>query len=194
MDGGREVNDVFFDNVRVPVSNLVGKENQGWTVAKFLLGNERTAIADLGRAKHQLARIKDIARSERFGGVPLIDDADFKDRLAEVELELMALEYTLLRIVAGESGGKAPGPEASLLKIKATEVQQATTELFLEAAGYYGFPNVPEAREHGWNEPPIGPEFAATAAPYYFNWRKSSIYGGSNEIQRGILAKFVLGF
>ena len=193
MDGGREVNDVFFDNVRVPVANLVGKENQGWTVAKFLLGNERTAIADLGRAKHQLARIKEIARTERFGGVPLAEDADFKERLADVELELMALEYTLLRIVAGESGGKAPGPEASLLKIKATEVQQATTELFLEAAGYYGFPSVPEARERGWNEPPIGPEFAATAAPYYFNWRKSSIYGGSNEIQRGILAKFVLG-
>jgi alkylation response protein AidB-like acyl-CoA dehydrogenase len=195
MDGGAEVNEVFFDNVKVPLSNLVGPENQGWTVAKYLLGHERTNIADIGRAKHQLARVKEIAAAERSdGGGTLLEDSEFRERIADVELDLIALDATILRIVAAETSGKPPGAEASLLKIKGSELQQALTELLIEAVGYYGFPYNPEAMEHGWNEPPIGPDYAATLAPAYFNTRKTTIYGGSNEVQRGILAKFVMGY
>ena len=194
MDGGAEVNEVFFDNVRVPVKNLVGLENQGWTVAKYLLGHERTNIADIGRAKHQLARVKEIAKAEHAHGVPLIEDAEFRERIADVELDLIALDATILRLVAAEASGRPPGAEASLLKIKGSELQQSLTELLIEAVGYYGFPFNREAMEHGWNEPPIGPDYAAALAPQYFNTRKTTIYGGSNEIQRGILAKFVMGF
>ncbi|KAB2956375.1 MAG: pimeloyl-CoA dehydrogenase large subunit [Rhizobiaceae bacterium] len=194
MDGGAEVNEVFFDNVKVPVTNLVGPENQGWTVAKYLLGHERTNIADIGRAKHQLARVKEIAAAERMEGGTLLEDAEFRDRIADVELDLIALDATILRIVAAEASGKPPGAEASLLKIKGSELQQALTELLIEAIGYYGFPYNREAMEHGWNEPPIGPDYAAPLAPAYFNTRKTTIYGGSNEVQRGILAKFVMGY
>ncbi len=193
MDGGREVNEVFLDDVRVPVANLIGPENQGWTVAKYLLGHERTGIADVGRAKLQLARVKEIAAAERSGGGALIEDADFRERIADVELDLIALDMTMLRLVAAELGGKPPGAEASLLKIKGSELQQSLTELLIEAIGYYGFPQDRAAIEHGKNEPPIGPDYAAPLAPQYFNWRKSTIYGGSNEVQRGILAKMVLG-
>ena len=194
LDGGAEVNEVFFDTVRVPVTNLVGPENQGWTVAKYLLGHERTNIADIGRAKHQLARVKEIAKAEHAHGVPLIEDAEFRERIADVELDLIALDATILRLVAAEASGRPPGAEASLLKIKGSELQQSLTELLIEAVGYYGFPYNREAMEHGWNEPPIGPDYAAALAPQYFNTRKTTIYGGSNEIQRGILAKFVMGF
>ena len=194
MDGGAEVNEVFFDNVKVPLSNLVGPENKGWTVAKYLLGHERTNIADIGRAKHQLARVKEIAAAERVEGGSLLDDPEFRERIADVELDLIALDATILRIVAAEAGGKPPGAEASLLKIKGSELQQALTELLIEAVGYYGFPYNYEAMEHGWNEPPIGPDYAAPLAPSYFNMRKTTIYGGSNEVQRGILAKFVMGY
>jgi alkylation response protein AidB-like acyl-CoA dehydrogenase len=188
------VNEVFFDNVKVPLANLVGPENQGWTVAKYLLGHERTNIADIGRAKHQLARVKEIAAAERAEGGTLLDDPEFRDRIADVELDLIALDATILRIVAAEASGKPPGAEASLLKIKGSELQQALTELLIEAVGYYGFPYNREAMEHGWNEPPIGPDYAAPLAPSYFNMRKTTIYGGSNEVQRGILAKFVMGY
>ncbi len=199
MDGGAEVNEVFFDNVKVPLANLVGPENEGWTVAKYLLGHERTNIADIGRAKHQLARVKEIAAAERApmaggGGGALLDDPEFRDRIADVELDLIALDATILRIVAAEASGRPPGAEASLLKIKGSELQQALTELLIEAVGYYGFPYNREAMEHGWNEPPIGPDYAAPLAPAYFNMRKTTIYGGSNEVQRGILAKFVMGY
>jgi len=193
MDGSREVNEVYFDNVRVPVENLVGEENKGWTVAKYLLGHERTGIADVGRSKHQFNKLKDIARGQMSNGRPLIEDPRFRDKLAEVEADIMALDMTVLRMIS-ESGARAPGPEASLLKLRGTEIQQAITELTLEAIGHYGFPYVPEARMQGWNEEPIGPEYAASVAPHYFNWRKASIYGGSNEVQRGIIAKMVLGF
>jgi len=198
MDGGAEVNEVFFDNVKVPLANLVGPENEGWTVAKYLLGHERTNIADIGRAKHQLARVKEIAAAERApmaggGGGALLDDPEFRDRIADVELDLIALDATILRIVAAEASGRPPGAEASLLKIKGSELQQALTELLIEAVGYYGFPYNREAMEHGWNEPPIGPDYAAPLAPAYFNMRKTTIYGGSNEVQRNIVAQTVLG-
>ncbi|MEN8196287.1 MAG: acyl-CoA dehydrogenase family protein [Pseudomonadota bacterium] len=194
MDGGAEINEVFFDNVRVPVTNLVGEEGKGWTVAKYLLGHERIGIADIGRAKHQLARVKEIAAAEQSDGDPLIDDPVFREKVAQIEIDLMALDMTILRMVSAEGAGRAPGPEASLLKIKGTDLQQGITELLIEAIGYYASPYVPEAMVHGWNEEPVGPDYAATIAPHYFNWRKASIYGGSNEVQRGIIAKMVLGF
>lgn len=193
MDGGHEVNDVFFEDVRVPVENLIGEENKGWTYAKFLLSHERAGIADVGRSKKQIARLKAIAKAEQANGKPLADDKRFRDKMSELEIDLMAVEFTELRALSRESSGKPPGPEANLLKIRGTEVQQRITELALEAVGYYANPYVPDALKDGWNEEPIGPEYAAPIAPKYFNWRKASIYGGSNEIQKGIIAKMVLG-
>ena len=193
IDGAHVVNQVFLEGVRVPKSNRVGKEGQGWTIAKYLLGHERTSIAGVGWCKQQVRRIKAIAQAEQMNGRPLIDDARFAAKLAVVEVDLMALEYTNLRVLAAESAGKAPGPEASLLKIKGTEVQQALTELLREAVGYRAHPLVPEVLKKGWNEAPIGPEYAMFVAPLYFGWRKASIYGGSNEIQKNIITKAVLG-
>jgi alkylation response protein AidB-like acyl-CoA dehydrogenase len=194
MDGGQEINEVFFDAVRVPKANLVGEEGQGWTIAKFLLGHERAGIAAVGRSKQQLQQVKQIAAVEQAGGAPLSTDRRFRERIAAVEVDLLALEAVVLQVLAAESAGKAPGPEASLLKIKGTDIQQAITELLVDAIGPYANPYVPEALEPGWNEEPIGPDHAAGIAPHYFNWRKASIYGGSNEIQRNIIAKMVLGF
>ena len=194
IDGGREVNEVFFDDVKVPLENLVGEENKGWDYAKFLLGNERTGIARVGTSKERIRRIKQLAAMERVGDRPVIDNPRFREKLAAVEVELKALEMTQLRVVANErkrARGK-PDPASSILKIKGSEIQQATTELLMDVVGPYAMPYQPE-QEEGWNEPPVGPEFAPTAAPTYFNWRKISIYGGSNEIQRNIIAKAILG-
>ena len=194
FDGGREVNEVFLDEVKVPLENLVGEENKGWDYAKFLLGNERTGIARVGTSKERIRRIKQLAALERVGDRPLIEHPRFREKLAAVEVELKALEMTQLRVVANErqrARGK-PDPASSILKIKGSEIQQATTELLMDVVGPYAMPYQPE-QEEGWNEPPIGPEFAPTAAPTYFNWRKISIYGGSNEIQRNIIAKAILG-
>lgn len=193
IDGGQEVNDVFFDGVRVPARNLVGEENKGWTYAKFLLSFERAGIADVGRSRKQLARLKQVARSEKTNGRPLAEDHRFREKIASVEIDLLALEFTELRALSRRAAGKEPGTEANILKIRGTEVQQRLTELHLEAVGAYANPYIPEALKDGWNEEPIGPDYAAGAAPRYFNWRKASIYGGTNEIQKGILAKFVLG-
>jgi pimeloyl-CoA dehydrogenase large subunit len=188
IDGGREVNEVFFDDVEVPLENRVGEENKGWTYAKFLLGNERTGIARVGLSKERIRRVKALARE-----VGLMDDARFREKVAAVEIELKALEMTQLRVVAAERNrkDKKPDPFSSILKIKGSEIQQATTELLLEVAGPYAMPFVPE--QEGRNEPPIGPDWAAPIAPTYFNWRKVSIYGGSNEIQKNIIAKAILG-
>ena len=193
IDGGQEVNDVFFDGVRVPARNLVGEENKGWTYAKFLLSFERAGIADVGRSRKQLARLKQVARSEKTNGRPLAEDHRFREKIASVEIDLLALEFTELRALSRRAAGKEPGTEANILKIRGTEVQQRLTELHLEAVGAYANPYIPEALKDGWNEEPVGPDYAAGAAPRYFNWRKASIYGGTNEIQKGILAKFVLG-
>jgi alkylation response protein AidB-like acyl-CoA dehydrogenase len=193
MDGGREVNEVFFDNVKVPAENLVGEENKGWTYAKFLLGNERTGIARVGASKRELKHLKEIAANEREGGQALIDSPRFRDKIAELEIELMALEITNLRMIAAMRGGKGPGPESSILKIKGSEIQQRLTELAMEAVGPYAAPFQREALEEGWNEEPIGPDYAAPLAPHYFNYRKVSIYGGSNEIQKNVISKMMLG-
>ena len=193
MDGGREINTVYLTDVKVPVENRIGEENRGWTCAKFLLGHERFGIARLSESKARLAYLKDIARRHRVGGTLLADDDDFMRSVAETEIELTALEYTELRALMDAEQGKAPGVEANMLKIRGTEVQQKISEMMMKAMGYYALPFVPEAMEYGWNEAPIGPEYAAGLAPTYFNMRKTSIYGGTNEIQRNIIAKTVLG-
>ena len=193
IDGNSEINDVFFDDVRVPVENLIGDEGQGWTIAKFLLGNERAGIAAVGRSKRQLTRLKEIAAQEPSGSGSLISEPRFADKITDVEVDLMALEYTTLKVLSEEMAGKPPSAAASLLKIKGTEVQQMLSELLMEAVGYYALPYMPDAQHTGWNKEPVGPDYAFSLAPYYFNWRKTSIYGGTNEIQKSIIAKMVLG-
>jgi len=193
IDGGREVNEVFFDDVRVPVENRVGEENGGWGYAKFLLGNERTGIARIGTSKARIRRLKEIAALERVGDTPLIEDERFRMKIAAVEVELKALEMTQLRVVAAARDRNEPDPASSILKIKGSEIQQAISELLLEAIGPYALPQETHDDGDRWNEPPIGPEWAGPLAPHYFNSRKVSIYGGSNEIQRNIIAKAILG-
>ena len=194
IDGGVEVNEVWFDEVRVPVENLVGEENKGWDYAKFLLGNERTGIARVGVSKARIRRIKQLAALERVGDITMLDEPHFRQKLAAVEVELKALEITQLRVVADERNRERdkPNPASSILKLKGSELQQATTELLMDVVGPYILPY--DDHEDGSNEPPVGPAYAAEAAPTYFNWRKISIYGGSNEIQRNIVAKAILGF
>ncbi|MEJ1970273.1 MAG: acyl-CoA dehydrogenase family protein [Rhizomicrobium sp.] len=189
LDGAHEVNEVFFDNVKVPVANRVGEENKGWTYAKFLLVNERSGIAGVARSKRATERLKEIAGAELLDGTALIEDEDFARKIADLEIDLAALEYTELRTLAQEAKGRMAGPESSILKIRGTEIQQRITELTLEAVGYYGYPN---ERKLGSNEF-VGPDYALGQAGHYFNMRKTSIYGGSNEIQRNIIAKAVLG-
>jgi len=190
LDGVREVNEVFFDNVKVPVENRVGEENKGWTYAKFLLVNERSGIAGVARSKKAIERLKQIAEAETEDGRPLISTDEFARKVAETEIELSALEFTELRTLAKEAHGQMAGPESSILKIKGTEIQQRITELTLEAIGCYAYP---DAHAFGDNEYPVGPDYAVGQAGHYFNMRKASIYGGSNEIQRNIIAKAVLG-
>jgi len=192
LGGEHEVNEVWLEDVRVPVANRVYEENKGWTCAKFLLAHERTGIAAVARSKRGVEKIKAIARTEQDGDRPLIANPFFKRKISELEIDLTALEFTELRSLAGEAAGKGPGPESSLLKIKGSEIQQRITELALEAVGHYGAPYFRGFGE-GDNEHPIGPDYAHRAAPTYFNTRKTTIYGGSNEIQRNIIAKMVLG-
>ena len=193
VDGMHVVNQVFLEDVKVPVENLVGTEGLGWTIAKSLLMHERTYIAQVPRSKKQIERLKKIATKELYNGKPLIEDATFKAKISAVEIELMALEMTNLRVLSKLAAGDAPGAESSLLKVKGTEVQQSITALLMEAVGYFGFPYSKEVMLNDWQEEAIGPEEAAVLAPHYFDWRKSSIYGGSNEIQKNIMAKAVLG-
>jgi alkylation response protein AidB-like acyl-CoA dehydrogenase len=192
LGGEHEVNEVFLEDVRVPVANRVFEENKGWTCAKFLLAHERTGIAGVAGSKRGVERIKSIATTEMDGDKPLLANPFFRRKVAELEMDLTALEYTELRTLAGEAAGKGPGPESSLLKIKGSEIQQRLTELALEAAGHYGAPYFRGFGE-GDNEHPIGPDWAHRTAPTYYNTRKTTIYGGSNEVQRGIIAKMVLG-
>jgi hypothetical protein len=191
LGGEHEVNEVWLENVRVPVENRVFEENKGWTCAKFLLAHERTGIAGVARSKRGIEKLRAIATAEADGDRPLIENPFFRRKIAELEIDLAALEYTELRGLAAVAQGKGPGPESSLLKIKGTEIQQRITELVLEAVGHYG---APYFRGYvGDNAHAIGPDYAMRVAPAYFNMRKTSIYGGSNEIQRGIIAKMVLG-
>jgi pimeloyl-CoA dehydrogenase large subunit len=196
IDGGREVNEVFFDDVKVPAENLVGQENKGWDYAKFLLGNERTGIARVGMSKERIRRLRELAALERSDDRPLIEDERFRAKIAAVEVELKALEMTQLRVVAAERNrkGNRPDPASSILKIKGSEIQQTISELLMEVVGPYALPYQPEyLDDERWNEPPAGPDWAPSLAPTYFNTRKVSIYGGTNEIQKNIVAKAILG-
>jgi alkylation response protein AidB-like acyl-CoA dehydrogenase len=191
MDGGREVNEVWFEDVAVPCPNLVGEENKGWTYAKFLLGHERTNIAGVGASKRELKRLKRIAALERKHGRPLLEDPSFAARVAQVEIDLMALEITNLRVISAEAERRAPGPEASLLKIKGSQIQQALTELMMQAVGPYGLSFERESTERlgEWAVPAHAAPLGAT----YCNVRKTTIYGGSNEIQKNIISQMILG-
>ena len=193
LDGGHEINEVWFEDVKVPVENRVGEENKGWTYAKFLLGHERTGIAGVGRSKRALKQLKSIAAKELNNGKPLLQDHRFRDRIAQVELELSALEITNLRVIAGEKEKKAPGPEASVLKIKGSEIQQTLAELKMQALGPYAMPWVPDALQAGFQGEIPGPEYGAPLTARYFNMRKTTIYGGSNEIQKNIISQMILG-
>jgi alkylation response protein AidB-like acyl-CoA dehydrogenase len=189
MDGGHEVNEVWFEEVRVPVENRVGEENQGWTCAKFVLGHERTNIAQVGVSKRELRRLKRIATEERRNGWPLIEDPHFAARIARVEIELMALEITNLRVLSAERARRTPGPEASLLKIKGAEIQQAISELMMQAVGPWALP----FRGPSAGVAQAGPSYAAPLGAAYCNMRKTTIYAGSNEIQKNIISHRILG-
>ncbi|MEY4345720.1 MAG: hypothetical protein RL032_1552 [Pseudomonadota bacterium] len=194
LDGGHEVNEVWFDNVAVPAENLIGEENKGWTYAKHLLSHERTNIADVNRAKRELERLKRIAKAE---GVydPAVDGPSagrFRDEIAKLEVDVVALEMMVLRVLAAEKSGKNSLDIAGLLKIRGSEIQQRYSELMMLAAGPNALPLISEAMEAGWQ----GDQATALCAPLastYFNMRKTTIYGGSNEVQRNIVAQVVLG-
>ncbi len=198
LDGESEVNDVFFDNVEVPLDNLIGEENKGWTYAKHLLSHERTNIADVNRAKRELERVKRIAKAEGVW-----DEPRFRDQIALLEVDIVALEMLVLRVLSAEKSGRNALDIAGLLKIKGSEIQQRYTELMMLAAGPYSLPFIHEAMEAGWQGDqaaaaglqgfPGGEVANATLAPSYFNMRKTTIYGGSNEVQRNIVAQTVLG-
>ncbi len=189
LDGEPEVNEVWFDNVEVPAENLVGQENQGWTYAKHLLSHERTNIADVNRSKRELERLKNIAKKE---GV--YDDVRFRDEIAKLEVDVVALEMMVLRVLSAEKSGKQALDVAGLLKIRGSEIQQRYSELMMLAAGPFALPLIHEAMEAGWqgNYPGAGLHCAPLASTY-FNMRKTTIYGGSNEVQRNIVSQVVLG-
>ena len=202
MDGAHEVNEVWFDNVEVPVDQLVGEENKGWTYAKHLLAHERTNIADVNRAKRELERLKRIAAAEGLMGKSSADTR-FRDEIAKLEVEVVALEMMVLRVLSAEKNGKSSLDVAGLLKIRGSEIQQRYSELMMLAAGPASVPYIREAMEAGWQgdvaagvfvaQGSEGGAFTAPLAGTYFNMRKTTIYGGSNEVQRNIVAQTVLG-
>lgn len=194
IDGGVEVNEVFFDDVRIPLDGLVGEENKGWDYAKFLLGNERVGIARIGISKGRMRLVKELAEKTLRDGKPVMEHPRFRDRFIQTEIELKALEMTALRVLSAEASrgntGK-PDPASSVLKIRGSETQQKSTELLLDVIGEDAWP-FPHLEVELRQQTP-GPEFADTAAALYFNMRKVSIYGGANEVQKNIIAKMILG-
>ncbi|UVE18439.1 acyl-CoA dehydrogenase family protein [Pseudomonas sp. LS44] len=194
LDGGVDVNETFFDNVRVPVSNLVGEENKGWTIAKFLLGNERTSIAGVGNCKRFLRALKDLAGTQLKHGKPMIEDPQFREKLVRVEMELHAHEWSLQRLLSQlATNSRGVGVEPSILKIRGSEIQQTLTELMMDCAGPYAVPFVPEAMAASFAGDTANGELLNALAPHYLDYRKISIYGGSNEVQRNIIAKMTIG-
>jgi len=192
LDGDHEINEVFFTDVRTPVSNLIGEENKGWTYAKYLLTYERTSMAGIGASTAAMRSLKEIAAEESKGGRPLSEDPLFAARLARAEIELENLRTTAMRVVASAARGEAPGPESSMLKIRGTELRQDISALATRALGPYAHPFLVGAHERGDNAPPIGPPAAPAVTPTYLNLRKLTIFGGSNEIQRNIISKAIL--
>jgi alkylation response protein AidB-like acyl-CoA dehydrogenase len=188
LDGSREINEVWFDNVEVPADQLIGEENKGWSYAKYLLSHERTNIADVNRAKRELERVKRIAKAEG-----LWDDRRFRDQIALLEVDIVALEMMVLRVLSAEKSGKQSLDIAGLLKIRGSEIQQRYSEVMMLAAGPFALPLIKEAMEAGWQGEHVGAAHCAPLAGTYFNYRKTTIYGGSNEVQRNIVAQTVLG-
>lgn len=193
IDGGHSVNQVFFTDVRVPKSNLIGEEGKGWTYAKFLLVNERNSIAQVGGKKRTLDKIKKIAAATEMDGHTLADSPSYRARIAQAEIELMALEYSELRFLSGQQSDHAPGAESSMMKVRATELQQSMSSLFIEIAGYYGLPYEEFKDQFGSNEPPVGPSEADGAMAHHLYGRAATIYGGSNEIQKDVISKLLVG-
>lgn len=193
MSGTHSVNEVYFDNVKVPVENLIGAENKGWTYAKYLLTHERTGIGAVGFSKRNIEKIKILASKTPAKGATLMDDASFRRKLAEIEIELMALEYTELRILTNIATGNAPGPESSVIKLKGTEIIQRLSELRLQMASYTGFVFHDPVDAENREAMDLKPNGHASSAQIYSFYRASTIYGGSSEIQKGIIAKAVLG-
>lgn len=188
IDGIHHLNEVFFEDVRVPVDNRIGEEGKGWTYAKSLLVHERLSIAEVADSKRNLAQLRELARAEVNGGQSLLDDPVFAKRLTDVEIDLMALEFTELRVLASAAEGGMPGPESSLLKLQGTDIQQAIQELRMDVAGYYS-----QTQQGGLSPQELGHDFADFAQKVYFRGRASSIYGGSDEVQKNVTAKHVLG-
>jgi alkylation response protein AidB-like acyl-CoA dehydrogenase len=193
LDQGADVNEVFLDEVRVPVENLVGEENRGWTIAKYLLGHERTNIAGIGMCKRLLRRLKDLARSEHKHGRPLMEDSRFRDRLVQLEIEVLSHEWSLMRLISLERAGKSIGTEASILKIRGSEIQQDLGELLMECAGAYAMPYLPQALEPGFSGEAASSLEVNGLAAQYFDLRKVSIYGGTTEVQKNIIGRAILG-
>ena len=193
LDQGHDVNEVFLDNVEVPVENLVGQENQGWTIAKYLLGHERANIAGIGMCKRLLRRLKEYARTETKRGRPLIEDPRFRDRVARMEIDVLSHEWSLMRMISLQQAGQKVDVEASILKIRGSEIQQELGELLMECAGPYALPYLPQALELGYTGPTAGGAHLNGLAAQYFDLRKVSIYGGTNEVQKNIISKSVLG-
>lgn len=189
LDGEYEVNEVWFDNVRVPADNLIGEENKGWTYAKYLLSHERANIADVNRAKRELKRLKRLAQQ-----CGVWDDLRLRDAIALLEVDIVALEMLVLRVLAAETSGKPALDIAALLKIRGSEIQQRLSELMMLVGGPLTLPYLEPALEGRWDGPyPGGDSMLAPLAPRYFNLRKTTIYGGSNEVQRNIVAQTLLG-
>ena len=192
LDGGHDVNEVWFENVEVPAINLVGDENRGWTYAKYLLGHERTGIAGIGHCQRELRLLKHYAaQTKNDSGKRLMDDIRVRDKIARIEIDIMALEMLLLR-VATQAASHGPGPEASIVKIRGSEVQQDLAMLQMEVAGPHGWPYSPQWLTSGLEPPVSGPAWAPAATSTYFDMRKTSIYGGTTEVQKNIIAKLVL--
>jgi alkylation response protein AidB-like acyl-CoA dehydrogenase len=193
LDLGADVNEVYLDEVRIPSENLVGEENRGWAIAKFLLGHERTNIAGIGMCKRLMASLKDYAARQTKKGRPLMADSRFRDRIAHLEIELLSHEWSLLRLVALEQARQPIGVEPSMLKIRGSEIQQALAELLMESVGPYGLPFVAAALNEHFAGETAGGEASNNVAPLYLDMRKVSIYGGTTEVQKGIIAKSILG-
>ena len=193
LDQSADVNEVFLDDVLVPVENLVGEENRGWTIAKYLLGHERTNIAGIGMCKRLLRRVKELAAQQTRRGRPLIEDARFREKLAHLEIQVLSHEWSLMRMISLEQAGREISTEASMLKIRGSEIQQDLGELLMQCAGEYALPYSPEWLEEGQGrEAPGGVELAGLAAQY-FDLRKVAIYGGTNEVQKNLIARAVIG-
>lgn len=192
IDGSHILNEIRFDNVEVPVANRIGEENKGWTYAKYLLGNERALIAQIAQSTKLVKRLKQIGAAELSNGQGLIEEQDFRAKLAAIEVELEALRITNQRVLYESKSGSA-GNGGAILKSKGTFISQALSELMMEAVGYYASPWVMEALEPGWNEKPIGPGYAKNAMPLYARQRANTIEGGTEEIQKNVIAKQVLG-